>query len=278
MVPVVLDELLEAAADLYKVKPLSWTAAEPTPAELEHMQEEALTPSEFDPLRLKKTTWNSYKKGTLVLACYECQMGKVIAILPKGFKVPLDDWGRILQWIGPAASGEKWGIFWFGATSERKFPQKGQPLTAEHLNGGYTAPCSTNGIFIYRFEEATRVLLHELLHAACLDPPGESLPVREATIETWAELFLIALRAKGDKTEGLRLWRIQSQWVANKNRRATNNHGVLKNTNYGWRYMNGRAKIYKELGCELPEPKPINQKGGVKIPNNSSRFTAPNLD
>jgi hypothetical protein len=271
MVPVVLDELLEAAADLYKLKALSWAAAEPTPAELEHMQNEALTPSEFDPLRLKKSTWNSYKKGGLSIQSYECPLGKVIAILPKGKKVPLDDWGRILQWIGPATTGDKWNIYWFGANSERKFPGKGQPLGAEHLNGGYTIPCSTNGIFIYRFEEATRVLLHELLHAACLDPPTESLPVREATIETWAELFLIALRAKGSRTEGARLWQIQSQWVADNNLRAANHHGVVKNTNYGWRYMNGRAQIYKELGCELPEPR---QRGA----NNSSRFTAPNLD
>ena len=100
--------------------------------------------------------------------------------------------------------------------------------------------------------------------------------MREATIETWAELFLIALRAKGDKAEGARLWKIQSQWVADKNRRAANNHGVKQNKNYGGRYMNGRAQIYKELGCELPEPR-VQQRGG-KAPINSSRFTAPNLD
>jgi hypothetical protein len=50
----------------------------------------------------------------------------------------------------------------------RKFPLNGQLISPEHINGGYTYH---NGetIFIYRLEECTKVILHEILHHSKYD-------------------------------------------------------------------------------------------------------------
>ena len=50
-----------------------------------------------------------------------------------------------------------------GATPRRNFPNAGQPLGAEHLNGGYTNACSQRGIFIYRLEEELLKAMQETL-------------------------------------------------------------------------------------------------------------------
>ena len=269
MVPLVLDELLEEVRKLYKEPALEWVTAKATPAELTTMSQEAAQDSPFDPYKLKQSMWSAYTAGKAQLVCKECPLAKVIAVLPKGrTTIPLEAWSRVFQWFGAPSQG-KWLVFWYGAETPRKFPKAGAPLAAEHLNGGYTNPCSTNGIFIYRIEEATRVLIHELMHAACLDPPSPSVPFREATVETWAELFLVALKSKGDLSAAEKLWSLQAQWVADTNERAATAHGIRGNTNYGWRYLNGRAGIYAQLGIGLPV-------AGPKKPARS-RFTHPAL-
>jgi hypothetical protein len=234
------------------------------------LKNECDTASQFDPLKLRLNVWKDYKSGKYKIKASECEIAKVISITPPYIDPPLEDWGRIFQWLGPAKTG-KWIIYWLGAETKREFPRIGQSLDSRHLNGGYTIPCSTNGIFIYRIEEATRVLIHELLHAACLDPPGASISVREATVETWTELFLIAHRSAGNINVAEKLWNIQSQWISDTNYKALKEHNVKGENDYGWRYLNGRAHIFESLGAELPKPKPLPAKS-------SSRFTHPSLD
>lgn len=269
MLPLILESLLES----YRSQKLDakWKKSAPTPEDLEAMKREAETGQQFDPLGLKMGVWSEYSKGQYKQHCYECDVARVVALLPKGAKIPLDDWGIILHWFGPSPDGEPWKIYWFGATVPRKFPSHGEALTAAHLNGGYTMACSASGIFIYRMEEATRVLIHEMLHAACLDPRTDDIQIRESTVETWAELILIAFRAKGSSEKAASLWAEQAQWIADTNNRAATSHNVRNASKYGYRYLNGRVAIYASLGIELPPP---SGKGTV----NSSRFTTPKLD
>lgn len=238
--------------------------------EMKTLKDECESVSPFDPLKLRLNVWKDYKSGKYKIKSSECEIAKVISITPSYIEPPLEDWGRIFQWLGPAKTG-KWLIYWLGGEANREFPATGLALNPKHLNGGYTIPCSTNGIFIYRIEEATRVLIHELLHAACLDPQEASISVREATVETWAELFLIAHRSKGDIKVAEKLWNIQSKWVSDTNHKAMTEHRVNGPNDYGWRYMNGRADIFESLGAELPKPRPLPAKA-------SSRFTDPSLD
>lgn len=134
-------------------------------------------------------------------------------------------------------------------------------------------PCSTEGIFIYRYEEHTRVLIHEMLHAACLDEQAWSIPEREAMVETWAELILIALVSKGRNLAAKRLWIAQSHWIADTNWKAKHVNNTDDLTDYAWRYLNGREVMYQKLGILLPAARPITARKGYSL-----RFTHPMLE
>jgi hypothetical protein len=268
MLPLVLESLLESYRS--NRHHTHWKRSKALQEDLDIMKQEADTGKEFDTLGLKQGVWTEYSKGKYQEHCYESSIARIVALLPAGMTIPLEDWGAILQWFGPSRDGKPWKIYWFGATVPRKFPGHGQALEAAHLNGGYTIVCSTAGIFIYRIEEATRVLIHEMLHAACLDPNTDDIQVRESTVETWAELILIAFRAKGSRTKAATLWAKQAQWIADTNNRAATAHNVRNASKYGYRYLNGRVAVFASLGIQLPPP------SGAAV--NSSRFTSPVLD
>jgi hypothetical protein len=268
MLPIILQEILIQVEKLYDIQPSKFKQGVVNQNDIDRMNKAVLEGAEFDPLGLKKEVWTRYKKGTNQIVCVENDLGRIIAILPKGLEVP-EEWSRIFQLFGKPKYGPKWNIYWFGSITPRRFPKSGIPLAAEHLNGGYTKLCSTDGIFIYRLEEATRVLIHELLHAACQDPFEKSIPQREATIESWAEVILVAFKAKGSSRKAEHLWALQTQWVADTNSHASLNNNVNGENDYAWRYLNGRTDVYKSLGLTLPEPSGVNPE--------RSRFTHPDL-
>ena len=241
--------------------PVQWHPSEPTTEELARIERETGV-NQFDKKGLKAGIWAAWKRGELDCTCKTSSVGRVIVFAPKGVAPDWTLWGKIFQWFGTKV----WNVVWFAADAKRCFPTG--ELGPEHVNGGYTTPCSNDGIYIYRKEEATRVLIHELMHAACLDEPW-TLPEKEAMVETWAELILVALKAKGDPKKGQKLWLKQSQWVANTNALAIQ-HGVVDSTDYAWRYLVGRAEMYTRLGMSLPAAGPH--------PSKSTRFTHPDLD
>ena len=195
--PVLLDLLTEEVGHLYRTGAApKWMDTVATPHDMKQLEENSQATDAFDKDLLKHKVWTEYKSGTYHCVAAECEYGRVVALLPAGHKIPVESWGRIFQWFGKSGA-KPWVVYWFGSVAKRLFPSHGHDLGPGHVNGGYTFPCSTAGIFIYRLEEATRVLIHELMHAACLDPVEATLPVREATVETWAELLLIAFRSKG---------------------------------------------------------------------------------
>jgi hypothetical protein len=268
MLPIVLEEILLQVENVYKQPVDKLKESKVTAADIKKMENAMLSGQEFDKLGLKKMVWTRYKKGTNVAVCVESSIARIVAILPKGLDIP-EEWSRIFQIFGKSKYGPKWNVYMFGSITPRRFPKSGLPLAAEHLNGGYTQLCSTDGIFIYRLEEASRVLIHELLHAACQDPLEKSIPQREATIETWAELIFIALKAKGSKEKAEQLLKLQLQWVADTNAQASRDNNVKSENDYGWRYLNGRTQVYESLGLTLPSPSGIKQE--------RSRFTHPEL-
>jgi hypothetical protein len=197
----------------------------------------------------------------------------VIILLPPGEPLPnWDLWARVFQWFGASTNDQPYHVYLLASPADRESPAKGQDLGPEHVNGGYTRPCTTEGIVIYRSEESTRVLVHEMLHATCLDEAGWPVELREAMIETWAELILIALLSRGLEPAAARLWGLQSQWVANTNWRVRRDHGVVDESDYAWRYLCGREEMYARLGVALPPPQPA-----AAAKETSLRFTHPQL-
>lgn len=260
--------------------PNKWSVSQPTPEETAAAAKEAAEGAQFDRLGLKAGVWAAVQRGEARTVCKELRgaggagpLARVVCYLPAGVAEPnWDLWARIFAWFGPAADGKPWKVIWFAAVAPRQFPAGGQDLGPEHVNGGYTMPCTTEGIFIYRAEEATRVLVHEMLHAACLDEQGWSIPAREAQIEAWTELFLVALLSRGSVAEAARLWTKQSQWIADVNWKAVQMHGAHDISDYAWRYLTGREAMYGRLGVSLPAANP-RVAAGIQ----SLRFTHPIL-
>jgi hypothetical protein len=285
---LVLSELLvHVSALLERPLPYEWVDGIHAPAD--HMtaaEREATAADAFDRLHLKRGVWDAWKAGRATLVSKVLRhtssavdLARVTCFLPAGAKEP--DWGlwaSIFAWFGPTARGKRkggpWNVIWFAAATPRRFPLVGQDLGPEHVNGGYTRPCSTEGVFIYRAEEATRVLIHELLHAGCMDETGEgwSVPLREAQIEVWAELLLVALISRGVHKTALRLWGLQSQWVADTNRKARADHNTRDIDDYAWRYLCGREVMYARHGIALP---PADHARASQM--RSVRFTDPAL-
>lgn len=221
-------------------------------------------------MRLRRNLFELTNTGGAKLLCKSCEYAKVFWIQPNGTSIepPWSEWGRIAQMFGTTPQGIKWKVFWFPANVKRVLPPVGQQVGPLSLNGGYCFPCDPRSVIVYRYEEATRVLIHELLHAACTDPDAP-LPIKEATTETWAELILVALCSKGNVAEAKRLWRLQSAWISNQNYKLITQYNVTTPEAYAWRYTVGRELILHNLRIPLPLPKPTH--------GTSSRFTHPAL-
>lgn len=234
------------------------------------MGEQAKSDSTFDPLSLRSSLWKELQGGRARLVCKTCENAKVILIQKGSEEPPWDLWARIFQWLGPpVASQQKWRVFWFPADIKRTYPPVSEEVGPANLNGGYSYPCRNDTIVIYRKEEATRVLIHEILHAACCDPKTDNLPIKEANTETWAELLLVSILSEGSERKAEQLWRIQSQWIANQNEILRRRFGVQEPEDYAWRYTLGREEILDSLKIELPEPETARTR--------SSRLTSPNV-
>ena len=235
------------------------------------MKQQSQANSNFDTLNIRSSMWKNVEEGKSQLVCKSCENAKVIYIQTKREEPPWELWARIFQWLGPPSSREatKWRVFWFPSSLKRLYPPAGEEVGPASVNGGYSYPCHSEAIVIYRFEEATRVLIHEILHAACCDPQNASLPMKEANTETWAELLLVAILSEGSERAAANLWKIQSEWIANQNSILRHRYGVEGPEDYAWRYTLGREQILESLKISLPE---VTQQR-----LRSSRLTSPNL-
>lgn len=265
---------MDHANEVWRRPALAWETCQPEPAELAAAEREAAGGDAFDRLNLKNQTMTAVKRGSGRILCRRLgTLARVLCVLPSEAEEPeWEFWARIFQWFGQAANKQPWRVTYYAAAADRRFPAGGQDLGPEHVNGGYTRPCSTEGIFIYRDEESTRVLIHELVHAACLDEQEWPIPLREAQVEVWAELILVALRSRGVRSSAIRLWVKQSHWVADGNWKAQAMHGTKDISDYAWRYLVGREQMYARLGVALPAGRPPVAKGMQSL-----RFTHPVL-
>ena len=252
MLPLVLDEIVsQVAKSLETTERLVWVRDEPIKEDLDHILQEGSQNSEFDPLGLRKSVLEDLRTGRARLITKSCAVAKILAIVYPGQTIPWELFGRIFQTFGTARS--PWRIVWFANPTQRALPPPQTPASPQHLNGGYALPCRPESIIIYRYEEAARVLVHELLHAACTDDMNEPVDVRETKTEVWAELFLTAIKARGRPRIAARLWRAQVQWIANQEAVLQADHGTHSPTDYAYRYTVGRRDFLESLGITLPQ-------------------------
>lgn len=254
---------------LHQTPRILWRKEEPTQDDLRVIEKESQNQNAFDRLNLRIELRNDLLSGNARLTCMTCKYGKVLLLQHKDqdVRIPLNTWGRILQ-----AFGGFFRVVWFAADVPRILPKRGEQVGPQHVNGGYTYPCESTAIVIYRKEEATRVLIHELIHGSCLDPLNASVEEKEASTETWAELFLVAILSKGDTKKAETYWKLQSQWISDQNTELKLYYNVHISSEYAYRYTIAREKELKKKGIKLP---PASIK---RIPFRSARFTTDAFD
>lgn len=230
-------------------------------SDLEYMQKECSKDSEFDPMNARKTMLRRFETGKAPWEVRECEYGCVIAIYDREEQkkdLPWGLWGRILRRY--TEKGMKpFRIFFLASPHVRLFPKRwfrepniqvGEEIKPQHINGGYTYHCNRETIMIYRAEDATRVLLHELMHSCCLDKMEKGIDQVEAETEAWAELLYIGFLSQGKAPLFRLLHQRQSDWMQVQDQ-AVKAH--IKNPrDFPWRYTIGKEEVWRRWGILLP--------------------------
>lgn len=191
-------------------------------------------------------------------------------------QIPWATWARIFQAIGYPIDH----VLFYANPLKREFPtdderQKGIQIHAKNINAGYSYLCQTKIVVIFRFEEATRVLLHELLHTACFD---SELGVEdlEANTEAWTEILLCAILSKGKPRTFTGLWAKQCRWIEAQTDHLQTVWKLTGPHDYAWRYTIGRHEVLVDRGFMYKGK----DSGSIESPSIpiGLRFTTPEWD
>lgn len=186
----------------------------------------------YDSFGLRKKTWDNRKS----IIVKKKSNVKIIAILESIDQITNIDWELWFHIINLFGKKNLRVIFFVNST-KREFPEN--EFIPGAINGGYAYPCDGDTIVIYREEDATRVLIHELFHFYCTDIDG-TIDEKEASTEAWAELVLCAVLSKGNKSMFEEFLKLQRGWMEKQNE-------IIKKYNKEnsvWRYTIEKEKIW----------------------------------
>jgi hypothetical protein len=228
-----------------------WRLASMSPQQAALLARECTQPSEFDEILSKQQLYRAYQDGQIQPYIVEHSVTKdvVIALFPEPESVadvPWGLWSQIMQ-LFRRPNHQPHTIFLLGHPAIRHFPVPGKLITPYHINGGYTYPCNADCVFIFRAEDATRVLLHELFHSNCCDNTQLTLEEREAETEAWAELFWCGLLSRGNLKSFKSLVAEQGSLIRSQNRRLQEGHHMKKEyQGFPWRYTVGKELLWSK--------------------------------
>jgi hypothetical protein len=269
---ILIDTLLERVQKEFSLPEPEWQTVHITDSDMNYLDEECNKESEFDPLNKRHKMYENMMDGLNVSIKVKCQFGEVIMVFEDESQIgqfPLELWGRIFRMFREKDK-KPFRVFFLASKSLREFPDKIHTISPENINGGYTYRCNKETIFIYRAEDATRVLIHELQHSCCLDNIDKSLDEIEAETEAWAELFYVAFLSQGKKYIFKDLIQRQSEWMKKQNRIVRQHMGNPNSREFPWRYTIGKEEIWRRWGIfREDEVKPVINVG------NSLRLTYP---
>ncbi len=239
-------------------QPPNWRPSQITPADLQTIKKES-DGGAFDTLNIRNHMYNAFADGKAQIFAHESDVGRIITLTDEmADPAPLEIWGRLMRVFAPHganSSNKRPQLIWFASRRMREFPKRGQPVEPQHVNGGYCMVCDPSTVVIYRREDATRVLVHELLHGFCTDKPLTATYKTEhleTETEAWAEIILAAAREIGIASpDGKPLpnaLNAQLEWVALQNEELQTYHNVHGPSNYGWRYTVGKEDALHALG------------------------------
>jgi hypothetical protein len=258
---------LDIARAVWATPEEQWVDDSPRLEDIELLEREAAGNSNIDTRNLRSEMISKWKEGLVQLRVRELPgRTRVVALVKdeQWSEIPWTFWSRIFQAIGHPVSY----VLVYAHPQTREFPRPGNEITANHVNAGYSFICRTDFIVLYRFEEMTRVLLHELLHTACFDH-RKAVEDLEATTEAWTELLLCALLSKGRPGIFKTIWKKQCEWIQGQVNVLMNSWNVRNRVDYAWRYTIGKYEVLRDMGF-ISKPKPS--------ANVTLRFTTPEWD
>jgi len=214
--------------------------------DMPYLEKECNQESEFDPHQIRKNMIDRAKNGKSSIHINTCKYGQVLVIYDNDTQyndIPWALWGRILRLYTESFSknNKLFKIFFLASPHLREFPANG-PIGPTNINGGYTYPCNHETIMIYRAEDATRVLIHELMHSCCLDKMENGVDQVEAETEAWAELIYIGLLSRGT-SQFYSMLQKQSEWICNQNEKVKTYITTPKQ--FPWRYTIGKEDVWR---------------------------------
>ena len=246
-----LEEVTRLMRHEYLKNEPRWNASELSQEDMTFLEKECKQDSEFDPLRTRQTMLSKLIRGEVPYEVKVCPYGQVVAIYEnekQRMEVPWGLWGRILrQYTEDGKNPFK--VYFLANTHLRIKPHIGK-IEPQHINGGYTYPCNHETIMIYRAEDATRVLLHELMHSSCLDHPEQGVDRVEAETEAWAELLYIGFLSQGNRVRFNHLHQLQSDWIQSQNKEVRKH--VKKPMDFPARYTLEKERVWREWNILLP--------------------------
>jgi hypothetical protein len=230
----------------------TWKSARLTQHDREFIEKESQTKSNFDRENVVQHMWNEYKRTDSVKCTVrETQHGRVVFFHKQNTElneIPWELWGRIFRACSSTTSAATPipTVYLFGSEAKRYFPPLHQKITEKNINGGYTYPCNLSTIVIYRKEDATRVLIHELLHAYCTDAPHNrnNIDIMEAETEAWAELFYCIFLSRGNNHIARLNIRKQAEWMSQQNK-IVERYINKSQKDFPWRYTIGKEEVWK---------------------------------
>ncbi len=245
---ILLNSLSEIVQKEFQLDEPKWEVSIVTTNDMAFLDKECNNTSEFDETNKRKKMYENMIKGDTVVSKYKCEFGELFAVfesLGQMADLPWGLWGRILRMFSEKAK-KPFKVFLLADKSLRTFPNKGEPITPENINGGYTYRCNRETILIYRAEDATRVLIHELQHSCCLDRVEDSVDNIEAETEAWAELLYVAILSQGKKYMFKDLVQRQSEWMRKQNKKVRKH--MKEPYDFPWRYTIGKEDVWKRWG------------------------------
>lgn len=244
-----IKDILDSVREDYKIPKSDWIIDTVTEDDVAALRKQSEEVSAWDVAQLRLTEWNSLQAGKGSIRAFVSPFGGRVVMLGNSVEPPPRSWIRIFRLLGKNKAIK---VLWFLSKEKRIAPPVGTPIEASHINGGFTMRCDATSVVIYRKEEATRVLIHELLHASCTDLQTSQVEEIEADTEAWAEIILAAIAAKGEPKVFERLWFLQAQYAVNQAAAMEKYHNVRRLSDYAWRYTTGRLKYFKTFGLLLP--------------------------
>ena len=126
-----------------------------------NLEKESHSDSKFDTLQLRKKLYDEFVSNKAHTIVKKTNNARVVILTSNSSAHQFSNsfwslWGRIFQWFGNPTSGSHWQVYLYASDVKRTLPASG-PIGPDNLNGGYTFPCKSDCIVIYRYEEATRV-------------------------------------------------------------------------------------------------------------------------